>query len=268
MKKTLITKLMAMTMAAAMAVGGAAVAAPMTVHAAEGDPDPRADINDGCAHSDKLSGHQSGGEMFYDTSDSGSSGSTSSGSGSSSSGSSDSGSSGSDWTRYEDNDPGYWVSDSSGDSGSAPAETYDYGTDSNAGAYDSIYSSGAENDLGQSSAGELVRVGATVTLPGYETWRQVTRPSTYTVMHMGVEQYTLQLQDADGQPASFAGVGMYKAEDGKWYINVVTADGVDTTGYTIITWKGSAAYLTRLGISGVMLNGTAVVDAEAVAAAQ
>lgn len=264
MKKTLITKLMAMTMAAALAVGGAAVAAPMTVHAGYND-----DIDDGCARDHGEKGHQSGGEMFYDTSDSGSSsnsGSTSSGSSSSSS--SDSGSSGSDWTRYEDNDPGYWVSDSSGDSGSAPAETYDYGTDSNAGAYDSIYSSGAENDLGQSSAGELVRVGATVTLPGYETWRQVTRPSTYTVQHMGIEQYTLQLQDADGQPASFAGVGMYKAEDGKWYINVVTADGVDTTGYTIVTWKGSAAYLTRLGISGVMLNGTAVVDAEAVAAAQ
>lgn len=265
MKKTLITKLMAMTMAAALAVGGVTVAAPMTVHASG---DPRADIDDGCAHGEKEQGHQSE-IVIQPTPGSGSSsnsGSTSSGS--SSSGSSDSGSSGSDWTRYEDNDPGYWVSDSSGDSGSAPAETYDYGTDSNAGAYDSIYSSGAENDLGQSSAGELVRVGATVTLPGYETWRQVTRPSTYTVMHMGVEQYTLQLQDADGQPASFAGVGMYKAEDGKWYINVVTADGVDTTGYTIVTWKGSAAYLTRLGISGVMLNGTAVVDAEAVAAAQ
>lgn len=265
MKKTLITKLMAMTMAAALAVGGVAVAAPMTVHAGYND-----DINDGCARDHGERGHQSE-IVIQPTPGSGSSsdsGSTSSGSGSSSSGSSDSGSSGSDWTRYEDNDPGYWVSDSSGDSGSAPAETYDYGTDSNAGAYDSIYSSGAENDLGQSSAGELVRVGATVTLPGYETWRQVTRPSTYTVMHMGVEQYTLQLQDADGQPADFAGVGMYKAEDGKWYINVVTADGVDTTGYTIVTWKGSAAYLTRLGISGVMLNGTAVVDAEAVAAAQ
>lgn len=40
------------------------------------------------------------------------------------------------------------------------------------------------------------------------------------------------------------------------------ADGVDTSGYAIGTAKGSVTYLPKLGMSGVMLNGVLVVNAE------
>lgn len=82
--------------------------------------------------------------------------------------------------------------------------------------------------------------------------------------------YTLQLRDASGTDAAYKGADIWKAADGRYFINVVTADGTDTTGYSVVTMKGNKNYLPKLGISGVAINGTVIVDvdAEAAAAAQ
>lgn len=124
----------------------------------------------------------------------------------------------------------------------------------------------------QTAAGTsgVERKGNTVTVPGKETFRQKSSSAngTYTVIHMGQEKYTLQLKDAAGNNVGFKGVGMYKADDGRYFINVVPNDGADTAGWSVITMKGDKAYLPKLGISGVALNGTVIVDVDAEAAAQ
>ncbi|MBD5504892.1 MAG: hypothetical protein HDR09_14460 [Lachnospiraceae bacterium] len=115
----------------------------------------------------------------------------------------------------------------------------------------------------------LTSKGNTVTISGYETWRQEASAvsGTFTVYHKGIKQYTLQLKDKDGSAVSYKSAGIIQSEDGKYYINIVTAGGVDTTGWTVATVKGTSAYLPRLGVSGVCINGTVAVDAESAAAA-
>ena len=109
----------------------------------------------------------------------------------------------------------------------------------------------------------LALKGSTVSVSGYETWRQVANPANgeFSVYHCGIEQYTLQIKDADGKAVSYRGAALAQTEDGKWYINLTTANGADTTGWTVSTKKGTADYLPKLGISGVMLNGAVAVDA-------
>lgn len=161
------------------------------------------------------------------------------------------------------------------DSGSASEVSYD----SNSGeSYDEAGSDYTDNSTmnsntaasTQAAAGTsgVERKGNTVTVPGKETFRQKSSSAngTYTVIHMGQEKYTLQLKDAAGNNVGFKGVGMYKADDGRYFINVVPNDGADTAGWSVVTMKGDKAYLPKLGISGVALNGTVIVDVDAEAA--
>ena len=110
------------------------------------------------------------------------------------------------------------------------------------------------------------RDGARLTVDNFETaWHLVRSANgTYNVKHKGQDAYMAQLMDASGNAVSFKGAGMYRTEDGRLFINIITADGVDTTGYTLCTWKGTASYLPKLGISGVCLNNTVMVDADAI----
>ncbi len=230
MKKRSLTKVMAMLMACAMLIGNTG----MVVHATD----------DGCVrHDEDMAVDQGGGGGSLDTgnSDSGSSSSEpsysapSGGGGSSDGGSGDSGSS----------------SSGGGESYSTPSG--DSGNGGNGGGSTYVAPSG------------LATKGNTVTIPGCETFRQVNKPSDgrVAIYHCGIEQYTAQLSDAKGNAVAYASAGAYKDEaTGKWYLNITTADGVDTTGYTVGTWKGAVTYLTKLGMSGVMLNQVVIVNAE------
>ena len=125
-----------------------------------------------------------------------------------------------------------------------------------------------ESDPATDTAGTkgYKRDGARLTVDNFETaWHLVRSANgTYNVKHKGQDAYTAQLMDASGNAVSFKGAGMYRTEDGRLFINIITADGVDTTGYTLCTWKGTASYLPKLGISGVCLNNTVMVDADAI----
>ncbi|MBD5402234.1 hypothetical protein HDR58_05485 [bacterium] len=152
-------------------------------------------------------------------------------------------------------------------------------SDSYSGSYDSYEAPSSDAGSGSSDGGSgtqsatastgLTRSGSTVTISGYETWRQEASAvsGTFTVYHKGIKQYTLQLKDGDDNPVSCKGSGIIQSEDGKYYINIVTAGGVDTTGWTAATVKGTSTYLPKLGVSGVCINGTVAVDAESAAAA-
>ncbi len=228
MKKRSLTKVMAMLMACAMLIGNTG----MVVHATD----------DGCDRSDNAAGGCAPSDGSDDIVDSGSndSGSSSSGGGESYSAPSGGGS----------NDSG---SSSSGGGESYSAPSGDSGNGGNGGGSTYVAPSG------------LATKGNTVTIPGCETFRQVNKPSDgrVAIYHCGIEQYTAQLSDAKGNAVAYASAGAYKDEaTGKWYLNIATADGVDTTGYTIGTWKGAVTYLTKLGMSGVMLNEVVVVNAE------
>lgn len=153
-------------------------------------------------------------------------------------------------------------------------------SDSYSGSYDSYEAPSSDAGSGSSDGGSgtqsatastgLTRSGSTVTISGYETWRQEASAvsGTFTVYHKGIKQYTLQLKDKDGGAVSYKSSGIIQFEDGKYYINIVTSGGVDTTGWTAATVKGTSAYLPKLGVSGVCINGTAVVEADTAAAAE
>ncbi|MCM1222564.1 MAG: hypothetical protein NC548_49650, partial [Lachnospiraceae bacterium] len=113
-------------------------------------------------------------------------------------------------------------------------------------------------------ANGVARKGSYVTVPSFEVWRQTAnaQAGTYTVTHCGIERYTLQLTDRDGKAVGYKSCGILKDEAGKYWLNVVTADGVDAEGWTIGTCKGTAAYLPKLGLSGVKLDGVVVVEAQ------
>lgn len=251
MKKRTIAKLMASMMALAMVLAPVA-GSPMTAHAYAG-------IDDGCV--EERNGGCEGGD--FDCSDDSSSSSDSgsvteevggkeannfnaaSGSGTGSSGGSG-----------NDGNGGYGYT--GGGSGNGNSEAGDNGW---TGSHES-----GQAASGQASAPTgLACKGSTVCVPGHETWRQVpgAAAGTFSVYHCGIERCTLQLKDADGRPVSYEGSCVAQAEDGNWYISLTTAADVDTTGWTTGTAKGSVAYLSGLGVSGVMVNG--VVAAEAAA---
>ncbi len=225
MKKRSLTKVMAMLMACAMLIGNTG----MVAHATD----------DGCYH-----GNGRGQGIEGTTNDIGGGGSSND---SSSSSNSNNSSSSSDNTDYDD--------------GAYHGNGREQGVE------------GTTNDIGGSGDGGstyvapsgLATKGNTVTIPGCETFRQVNKPADgrAAIYHCGIEQYTAQLMDADGKAAAYKSAGAYKDEaTGKWYLNIATADGVDTTGYTVGTWKGSITYLPKLGMSGVMLNQVVIVNAE------
>ncbi len=227
MKKRSLTKVMAMLMACAMLIGNTG----MVAHATD----------DGCDRSENAPGGGGSASLDIGGGSSSDSGSSSGGGGESYSAPSGGGSS----------DSG---SDYSGGGESYSAPSGDSGNDGNGGGSTYVAPSG------------LATKGNTVTIPGCETFRQVNKPSDgrVAIYHCGIEQYTAQLSDAKGNAVAYASAGAYEDEaTGKWYLNIATADGVDTTGYTIGTWKGSVTYLTKLGMSGVMLNQVLVVEATA-----
>lgn len=160
----------------------------------------------------------------------------------------------------------------SGNNGGSTSESTSYSAPANdGGSTGSADYAGGSDDAGTSNGGQasasaptgLALKGSTVSVPGCETWRQVTGAADgrLSVYHCGTEQYTLQLKDAEGKAVSYKSTALLQTEDGGWYINLETAGGVDTTGWTAGTVKGTAAYLPELGINGVAVNGTAVVDA-------
>ncbi len=226
MKKRSLTKVMAMLMACAMVIGNTG----MVVHATD----------DGCYHGNGREGES--GDSTGSISIGGESSSNSDSSSSSNSGS---------------------------ESYSAPTEYDDgcYHGDGREGENGNSTGSISIGDGGSTytAPSGLATKGNTVTIPGCETFRQVNKPSDgrVAIYHCGIEQYTAQLSDAKGNAVAYASAGAYEDEaTGKWYLNIATADGVDTTGYTIGTWKGAVTYLTKLGMSGVMLNEVVVVNAE------
>lgn len=186
---------------------------------------------------------------------------------------------GADSNEYYDGDDGVSVwENSSSDSGSSSSSdsSSSHESSSNSGSHDSGSSnSGAGYDGGSSGDGGsgngtvsaptgLARKGNTVTIPGSETFRQINKAAEgrVAIYHCGIEQYTAQLKDADGSAAAYKSCGVYLDEaSGKWYLNIVTEQ--DAAGYTVGTYKGSVTYLTKLGMSGVMINNALAVDAAA-----
>ncbi len=174
---------------------------------------------------------------------------------------------------------GYWDDSSSSDSGSSYSEpsysepSYDSGSsDSGSGDSGESYSapSGDSGNGGGTATAPsgLATKGNTKTIEGYETFRQVNKAKDgrVAIYHCGIEQYTAQLMDAGGNAVAFWYANLYQdTETGKFYLNIVTEDGVDTTGYTVGTWKGSIDYLPELGLNGVTLNGVVVAEPAATA---
>lgn len=158
--------------------------------------------------------------------------------------------------------------DVSYDSGSNEASSDNSGSSSDSGSYTD--NAGTNSSASASTASGVTRSSGTISINGGESFRQKSSSAngTYTVIHMGQEKYTLQLKDAAGNNVGFQGVGMYKADDGRYFINVVPNAGADTTGWSVVTMKGDKTYLPKLGISGVALDGTVIVDVDAEAAAQ
>ncbi len=174
----------------------------------------------------------------------------------------------------------YWDNSSSSDSGSSYSEpsysepSYDSGSsdsgssDSGSGESYSAPSGDSGNGGAASAPTGLATKGNTKTIEGYETFRQVNKAKDgrVAIYHCGIEQYTAQLMDADGNAVSFWYANLYQdTETGKFYLNIVTEDGVDTAGYTVGTWKGSIDYLPELGLNGVTLNGVVVAEPAATA---
>ncbi len=162
-------------------------------------------------------------------------------------------------------EPSY--SEPSYDSGSSNSGSSDSGSGE---SYSASSGDSGGNGGGTATAPSgLATKGNTKTIEGYETFRQVNKAKDgrVAVYHCGIEQYTAQLQDADDNAVSFKYANLYQdTEAGKFYLNIVTEDGVDTAGYTVCTWKGSIDYLPELGLNGVTLNG--VVAAEPAATAE
>lgn len=163
-------------------------------------------------------------------------------------------------------DSGSSNSGGSSDSGSSNGggSSYSDGGSSDSGSYDA----GSSDSSSSASAGTasaptgLARKGNTVSIPGYETFRQINKPADgrVSIYHCGIEQYTAQLKDADGNAVSYKSAGMYKNEaTGKWYLNITT----DADGCTVGTYKGSVNYLAKLGMSGATVNEKLVVEVTA-----
>lgn len=162
--------------------------------------------------------------------------------------------------------------DVSYDSGSNEASSDNSGSSSDSGSYTGNAGTNSNGTAASTATSGVKKSGSKVTISGFETFAGVDNPTAgmYTVHHMGQMAYALQLRDASGTDAAYKGADIWKAADGRYFINVVTADGTDTTGYSVVTMKGNKNYLPKLGISGVAINGTVIVDvdAEAAAAAQ
>ncbi|MCM1252322.1 MAG: hypothetical protein NC321_05845 [Clostridium sp.] len=167
--------------------------------------------------------------------DSGSTSSSSSSSGSSSSGSSDSGS--------------YYSAPSSDSGSSYDAPSYDGG------------SSSSDNGGSSSSAPARSANDVTMNVTGGQKFRVVMNfnHTYYEVYHCGISKATFSVADKDGNPVYYKNITVTQGDDGLWYLDIVFADEVDTTGYVVGLSKGDASYLsTELGVSGIRIAGSVV----------
>lgn len=280
MKKKMVT-----TMALAMALT-TVIGSGLTVYACPDRKDCCCDygvFNDGCARDDGVSASweveaqyviESGGTVNDD-------GTFSIGFDSFND-SYDSGSVDNDGGDYEDASnsgvSSYDVSDFEGGSenyDSGTPENYDSGSSDNGSSSDAAQSYHAESAGSASTpvpaadtapAGYSYR-GSMLAVPGKESFRQVNKAvnGTFAIYHCGIERYTAQLKDADGNNLAYGSAGLYHDETtDKYYINLVTSDAAASAEDTVGTVKGDVSYLPTLGISGVMIDGRLAVDAEAV----
>lgn len=240
MKKKLLAKVMTMIMASALVFGNMGV---MTVHATD----------DGLDHGDgREPGGGGGGDFDF-------------GGGSSDSGSSSGGGSSESYSAPSDNG-----GSSSSHSGGGSSDS---GSNGGGSSYDggSTGAGGGDNGSSGSTASTpaptgLAVKGNTAAIPGKETFRQINNPADgrASIYHCGIEQYTAQLKDADGNAVGYTSCNLYLDDlTGKWYLDIIT----NTADCTVGTYKGSVAYLPKLGISGVMVNDVVIVNAEEAAAA-
>lgn len=244
MKKRILATTMALAMAFGTVMGGADI---LTVHAQApaGYPD---DVDDGCAREDREPG--GGGGASLDIVDD--------------SGSNDSGSS-------NDSDPGY--DGGSGDSGSGYS---DGGSGDSGSGYSGSGDSGSGDSGASYSAPAPRAAGITTGAAGREQFRALAKSGsgTYRVTHKGVEIATFRLMDSDKNAVPCTAVFLKQREDGKWAIEfqvtekyAETTQAADTTGLTVGAPLDRTYMYNTLGVSYVTINDAVVIDIEAEAQA-
>lgn len=159
--------------------------------------------------------------------------------------------------------------DVSNDSGSNKASSDNSSSDSGTSYTDSSStnagtSSGPASSATTSASTDSVkRSEGKVTIPGSETFCEACDPAkgTYTLTHMGQVKYAFQLKDEDGNNVPYEGISYHKSNiGGKFFIYIAVPADKYNEMYTVVTTKGDASYLAKLGLSGVSLHGTVLVD--------
>lgn len=159
-------------------------------------------------------------------------------------------------------------------SGPSNSESYDSGSssDNNSGSDSgsgnhSVSSTGnpSANSASANSTPAVVKKAndVTVSVTGGQKFRIVTNAehTACQVYHCGISRAGFQVKDADGNTVAFSNVTLAQGEDKLWYVNITFAESVDTKDFTVSVTKGDATYLsTELGVSGIKINGTAVLS--------
>lgn len=186
-----------------------------------------------------------------------------------------------DWGSF---DSGSSDSSSSYEEPSQPEYTepsrHEYSEPSSSESYDSSSSSdnnsGSDSGSGNNSVSSTSNAPAnstpavvkkandvTVSVTGGQKFRIVTNAehTVYQVYHCGISKASFQVKDADGNTVAFSNVTLVQGEDKLWYVNISFAESVDTKDFTVSVTKDDATYLsTELGVSGIKINGTAVLS--------
>lgn len=237
MKKRIISKMFAITMATTMMLGSTLI-----VHAENWD--------DGVDHdAGGVSADYDDGSCVIESPSSSESGSSSS---------SDSGSS------YSE--PSY--DSGSSNSGSSNSSSSDSGSSS---------SSSSSSSSASSSAPAPKAAGSTTSVTGKETFRALAKAGagTYKVTHKGVEIATFTLMDADKKAVPCTAVALKQRSDAKWAIdfqvtvkNAETTEMADTANLTIGAPLDRTYMYSTLGVSYVTINDEIMINIEAEAAAK
>ncbi len=161
----------------------------------------------------------------------------------------------SDHEGYEDNGLS-WDNFGSSDSGSD-------GGSSDSGSGNNSVSSTTNASANNAPAVVKKANDVTVSVTGGQKFRIVTNAehTVYQVYHCGISRAGFKVKDADGNAVAFSNVTLAQGEDKLWYVNISFAESVDTKDFTVSVTKGDATYLsTELGVSGIKINGTAVLS--------
>lgn len=155
-------------------------------------------------------------------------------------------------------------SSSSSDSGSSYSEpSYDSSSSYDSGSSYDGGSSSSDNGGSSSSAPKRSANDVTMNVTGGQKFRVVMNfnHTYYEVYHCGISKATFSVADKDGNPVYYKNITVTQGDDGLWYLDIVFADGVDTTGYVAGLSKGDASYLsTELGVSGIRIAGNVVLS--------